>query len=185
MFERFHQDARQAVVLAQEEARRLRHGFIGCEHLLLGLAAYGTGAAADALAAAGVQVSDLRVLVTSEVAEGGDAGDPLDADALASLGIDLDAVRRTTEAAFGPGALDRSRGRFVRGHIPFTRRAKKSLELALREAQRLKHDHISAGHVLLGILREGDNAAVRVLATAGVDAGPLRDDVVRRLMAAA
>jgi ATP-dependent Clp protease ATP-binding subunit ClpA len=182
MFERFDQDARQAVVLAQEEARGLRHGFIGCEHLLLGLAAYGTGAAADALAAAGVQASGLRELVAAECR---DAGDPLDADALASLGIDLDAVRRTTEAAFGPGALDRPRGRFVRGHIPFTRRAKKSLELALREAQRLKHNHISGGHMLLGIIREGDNVALRILARAGVDAGALRDDVVRRLTAAA
>lgn len=182
MFERFHQDARQSVVLAQEEARRLRHGFIGCEHLLLGLAAYGTGTAADALTAAGLEVSGLRQRVAAEYAE---AAEPLDAGALASLGIDLDAVRRTAEAAFGPGALDHPPGRFMRGHIPFTPRAKKSLELALREAARLRHNHISSGHMLLGILREGDNVAVGMLTQAGVRADDLREDVMRRLTAAA
>jgi ATP-dependent Clp protease ATP-binding subunit ClpA len=183
MFERFHQDARQSVVLAQEEAHRLRHGFIGCEHLLLGLAAYRTGPAADALAAVGLDLANLRERVGAEYAGTGNA---LDADALALLGIDLDEVRRSAEAAFGPGALDRPPGcRGSARHIPFTPRAKKSLELALREAVRLKHREISSGHVLLGILREGGNMGTKLIADAGVRFDDLRNDVVRRLSAAA
>jgi ATP-dependent Clp protease ATP-binding subunit ClpA len=182
MFERFQQDARQSVVLAQEEARGLRHGYIGCEHLLLGLAAYRTGPAADALAAVGLDLPNLRQRVAAEFAG---TGNTLDADALALLGIDLDEVRRAAEATFGPGALDRPPGRFCGGHIPFTPRAKKSLELALREAVRLKHREISSGHVLLGILREGGNMGAKLIADAGIRFDDLRDDVVRRLTAAA
>ncbi len=181
MFERFTQDGRNSVILAQEESRRLRHGFIGPEHLLLGLAATTAGAAGEALAAAGLQISDLRLRVAAKDAE---PDEPLDAEALATLGIDLDVVRRTTEAAFGPGALDRRRG-MPRGHLPFAPDAKKSLELALREAVRLKSREIASGHVLLGILRAGDNTAVRVLADAGTDIQQLREDVIRRLSPAA
>lgn len=182
MFERFTGDARNAVTAAEEESRRLRHGFIGPEHLLLGLAARGAGPAAEALAASGLTLQSLR----ERVAAGAD--DPLDAEALACLGIDLDAVRRATEVMFGPGALDRrgSCRRWPRaGHIPFAPDAKKSLELALREAARLEHREISPGHVLLGILRAGDNVAVRTLAAAGLDVRQLRDDVIRRLATAA
>lgn len=181
MFEHFTEDARHAVRLAQEEARRLRHGFIGPEHLLLGLSAQRAGPAGEALAAAGLEITCLRDRIMAE------ADDPLDAAALASLGIDLETVRRTTEAAFGPGALDRGRRRRekIAGHIPFEPDGKKALQLALREAVRLKHRHISAGHILLGILRGGNNAAVQILTGADVDIGALRDDTIRRLAAAA
>lgn len=185
MFERFTAGARQAVVDAQKEARRMGHGFIGCEHLLLGLADAGTGPAAEALAAFGLQAEGLRGLVAEEIGLG---DDPLDADALASLGIDLDAVRRATEASFGPGALDRGRpcGRGPRaGHIPFTPRAKKSLELALRAARKMRHTGITSGHVLLGIIDQRSNAALLILRKAGVPVDALRQDVTRRLTAAA
>lgn len=121
MFERFTEDARHAVRLAQEEARRLRHGFIGPEHLLLGLLAQRAGPAGGALAAAGLEITCLRHRIIAE------ADDPLDAAALASLGIDLETVRRTTEAAFGPGALDRGRRRRGKtaGHIPLSRTGKR------------------------------------------------------------
>jgi ATP-dependent Clp protease ATP-binding subunit ClpA len=186
VFERFTSDARQAVVLAQEEARRMGHDHIGCEHLLLGLLATGSGPAADALSAFGLQAPRLRGLVAGEAGLG---SDPLDADALASLGIDLDAVRRATEASFGPGALERGKpgrpGSPLAGHIPFTPRAKKSLQLALRAAAKLRHSSITSGHVLLGILDPGNNAALLILAKAGVSPGALREDVTRRLTAAA
>ena len=162
------------------------HGYIGCEHLLLGLLDSGTGPAADALAAFGLRADQLRGLLAELVGLG---EDPLDGDALASLGIDLDAVRRATEASFGPGALDRGRcagrGPRVRGHIPFTPRAKKSLELALRAAVKMRHDTITSGHVLLGIIDQRSNAALLMLRRAGVPAGALRQEVTERLTAAA
>ena len=181
MFERFTVDARVAVQLAQEEARRLGHGFIGCEHLLLGLAAVPNGSARESLDAFGLGLDDLRERVAIMV------GSPeLDAEALASLGIDLDEVRRATEASFGPGALDRRPGKCgPGGHIPFTPRAKKALELSLRAALKMKSHEITTGHVLLGVLDTRGNAGLHVLDLAGVGVGALRADVTRRLTAAA
>src|SRR5881394_1355171 len=130
MFEQFSNEARNVVRLAQEEARRLRHPFIGTEHLLLALMVDGHGPAAQALR--DLDVADLRRRITDIV---GRPGGELDSDALATLGIDLDEVRRATEASFGPGALDsQSHHPMKSGHIPFSKRAKKILELSLRES---------------------------------------------------
>ena len=133
MFERFTDDARRAVVLAQEEAVALHHGWIGTEHVLLGVLTAG-GGGARLLAGFGVGADDVREAVVREVGRGDDGIDP---DALATLGIDLDAVRERVERSFGPGALSR-RGRCRRGgtstRVPFCARAKKALELTLREA---------------------------------------------------
>lgn len=160
MFERFTKEARETVVRAQEEARGLGAGHIGTEHLVLGVAT-GDGPAAAAL---GVTAQQLR----GEVAGGG-----LDAAALATLGIDLDEIRRRVEATFGPGALER--GRPARdGHVPFTPEAKKALELALREAVRMGDKHIGAEHLLLGVLR-GDDAGVALLRRAGADPERIRE----------
>ncbi len=180
MFERFTDSARAAVALAQEEARALGHAHIGAEHLLLALARDGQSTAGAALGARGLSAAGLRAQLAA-------AGGELDAQALAMIGIDLDQVRRATEAAFGPGALDRAaRGRAARlGHRPFTKRAKKVLELALREALRLGHRHIGSGHLLLGLVREGDGMATRLLVEAGTDLAALRSDVERRLAAEA
>ena len=106
MFERFTQDARQVVVEAQDEARRLHHGRIGTEHLLLALLMRKTPTAA-VLVRHGLTRDAVTQSVMGYVGSGA-----LDADALTSLGIDLDAVRTTVEASFGPGALD------VEGHRP-------------------------------------------------------------------
>ena len=97
--------------------------------------------------------------------------DPDEAKALASIGIDLDEVRRQVEESFGPGALDRTRaarGRFRSGHIPFDPTVKKALELSLREAIRIGHRHIGTEHVLLGLLWPGNGAAQRILAEHGL-----------------
>lgn len=183
MFERFTDEARQVVRLAQEEARRLRHPYIGPEHLLIAMLDEGHGAAAQAMTGQRLEASDVRRRVTAIVDGNRDGLDP---DALATLGIDLDAVRRVTEASFGEGALDAKGRKPARtGHIPFDKSAKKTLELALREALRLKHRRISSGHVLLGLLREHDGVAALVLADAGVDLTALRDDVTRRISAEA
>jgi ATP-dependent Clp protease ATP-binding subunit ClpA len=187
MLEKFDPDARGAIVHARSEAVRLGSDRIGCEHLLLGLLDADSGAAAGALRAAGLQARDLR----AQLAGGTDRqDDPLDADALASLGIDLDAVRRATAAAFGHGALDRvsapRRDRLrVTGGLRMTRDAKNSLALALRAAASQDDRHISAGHVLMGVLDQEDNAALTALRSAGIDPGVLRADVVRRMTAAA
>lgn len=183
MFERFTKDARGVVVRSQEEARKLGHDHIGTEHLLLAMLAHGDGTAAEALAACGTPAGDVR----RRVIEGNlDGRDPLDPEALASLGIDLDEVRRATEATFGPGALDQAGARPAkRGHIPFTASAKKTMELALRESVDLRSKQIRDGHLLLGLIREGQSLGPRTLADSGVNLSVLRDEVLRRMSEAA
>lgn len=185
MFERLTPDARLTVAAAREEAHQLHHGFIGCEHLLLALSASEGTPAASALAAFGLRTPELRERVIRLL---GPADATLDEDALASLGIDLDAVRRAAEARFGLGALDRGKGGRRRrggvGHLRFTDRARKSLELALLTAVTSGDQEISTGHLLLGVIDERDNLAVRVLTAAGVETGALRQEVARRMAAA-
>nr|WP_235036622.1 Clp protease N-terminal domain-containing protein [Actinomadura sp. K4S16] len=101
-----------------------------------------------------------------------------------SIGIDLDAVREATEQSFGEGALDVPAGkidRYRRGHIPFTPKAKKALELSLRHAIRLRQKEIRSGHLLLGLLHDEDFLSARLAAEAGVDLEALRAEV-RRLL---
>ena len=142
MFEPFTDRARQVVVLAQDEDRTLDHGYIGTEHLLLGLIREGDGVAARALE---------------------------------SLGISLDAVREQVGQIIGRGQQPPP------GHIPFTPRAKKVLELALREAQQLGHGYIGTGHLLLGLIREGSGVAAQVLVGLGADLSRARQQVVQLL----
>jgi hypothetical protein len=142
MFKRFTDRARQVVVLAQDEARRLDHNYIGTEHILLGLIREGDGVAARALE---------------------------------SLGIGLDIVRQQVEEIIGRGQQAPS------GHIPFTPRAKKVLELSLREAQQLGHDYIGTEHILLGLVREGDGVAAQVLVKRGADLNRVRQQVIQLL----
>jgi ATP-dependent Clp protease ATP-binding subunit ClpA len=109
-----------------------------------------------------------------------------DADALRSVGIDLDEVRRTVEESFGPGALERRarRGRRLgAGHIPVTAGAKKALELALREAIHLGHRSIATEHLLLGLVRDEGCSAARILATRGADRERVRAEVLRQIAA--
>jgi len=124
MFERFTSRARHVVVLAQEEARRLNHNYIGTEHILLGL-----------------------------------LGEPdgVGGRALASVGMSLESTRAEVAAIVSPGTKAPS------GHIPFTPRAKKVLELSLREAVHLQHNYIGTEHILLGLIREGEGVATQVL----------------------
>jgi ATP-dependent Clp protease ATP-binding subunit ClpA len=198
MFERFTEAARNVVVRAGAESRELNHHFVGTEHLLVALLADHDGPVAVALR--GYRVDDRQVRAEIiRLAGPGHAPDtdPLfdadaeDAAALKAIGIDLDAVRRAIEENFGPGALRLpreapKRRSFMRrfsssGHSPFTNRAKKVLELSLREAIRLKHNFIAPEHVMLGLLREGNGLAAQILAEAGVDFDKLRADLTRSL----
>lgn len=184
MFERFTKDARQAVMGAQAEARALGDRHIGTEHVLLSLLG-GGDPMARVLREAGLDTDDLRARIVRVNRSGGDV---LDSDALRSIGIDLDAVREATEQSFGEGALDVPAGklhRYARGHIPFTPKAKKALELSLRHAIRLKQKEIRSGHLLLGILHDGDFLSARLAAEAGVDLAKLRADIDRLLTAEA
>jgi ATP-dependent Clp protease ATP-binding subunit ClpA len=175
MFERFTQDARQVVVGAQAEAARLHSGRVGTEHLLLALVTRPDTACAAVLAGHGLTHDRVGASIAGQAGAG-----ELDADALTAVGIDLDAVRSSVEAAFGPGALDAGEPRRrpgAGGHIPFDPGAKKALELSLRETIALKQRSITDGHIALGILREGRGPAMKVLADLGVDAETLRRDL--------
>jgi ATP-dependent Clp protease ATP-binding subunit ClpA len=181
MFERFTLQARDVVTLAITESRDLRHCWIGTEHLLLGLLGRKDTLAAAALAGFGLDRDGVRAALVRML------GPALpDAAALETIGIDLDEVRRKVEETFGPGALERAAWRHScgrpgpRGH-PFTPRAKKVFELALRESIRLRSPSVGPEHVLLGLLREGEGLAAKILVQAGVD---LRraDAAIRRLV---
>jgi ATP-dependent Clp protease ATP-binding subunit ClpA len=182
MFERFTHKARAIVVAAQDEARAGGVHYVGTEHLVMGMLAIGEGRAYDALHAAGVTLPYVRAEAARLV--GGSSG-PLgdeDAEALRSVGIDLEEVVRSVERSFGTGALEQAGGdRRRSGHIPFTKRSKKALELALREALRLRNDYIGTEHVLLGLIREADGIGMKVLANAGVDVVAMRDRMVADL----
>jgi len=102
-------------------------------------------------------------------------GEGVAAKALESLGISLDAVRQQVEEIIGRGQHAPS------GHIPFTPRAKKVLELSLRESLQLGHNYIGTEHILLGLIREGDGVAAQVLATLGADLNRVRQQVIQLL----
>ncbi len=142
MFERFTEKAIKVIMLAQEEARRLGHNFVGTEQILLGLIGEGTGVAAKVLKSMGVNLKDARIEV---------------------------------EKIIGRGSG------FVAVEIPFTPRAKRVLELSLEEARQLGHNYIGTEHLLLGLIREGEGVAARVLENLGVNLSKVRTQVIRQL----
>ena len=164
MFERFSKEARAAVVDAQDVARQCGSPTVDSRHLLVAVLA-SSPTVRLALQTSG---SDPTAVVTRLRAELRD--DRLDEAALASLGIDLDAVRRRTEEVFGPDALEAPRRR---GHLPFTKDARKTIELSLREAIRLEQRTIRSAHLLLGLLH-ADNPGRNALIRADVDPQALR-----------
>ena len=143
----------------------LGHDHVGTEHLLLGIAAGG-----GLPASLGLDHDALRAAV-------GGSSQRLDADALAAIGIDLDAVRRAVEESFGPGALSGRRDRRG-GHVPICTKAKKALELSLREALALGDRNIGSEHILLGMTRDPDTGAARALAACGSSPAALRAAVL-------
>jgi ATP-dependent Clp protease ATP-binding subunit ClpA len=183
MFERFTEKARTVVVLAQQDARERGDSTIDTGHVLRALFAVPDNLAVMVLEGFSVRQADVQADPAARPAVSPDVS-AADADALAALGIDLDEVRKRVEEAFGPGALDGTRPpkrRFLGGHIPFAKEAKKALELALREAVALRHDYIGTEHMLLGMLR-GDGVAHDVLVGRGVQLDVARvivDELVR------
>jgi ATP-dependent Clp protease ATP-binding subunit ClpA len=190
MPEQFTGEARQVVVCASEQARRLGHGFIGGEHLLYGLAC-ADGEVGAVLRERGVTPERVEAefvrLIGPENTASGNLFDTLDRDALTTIGIDLDAVRERIEAAFGPAALApdapaprrwrRSRPGSVTGHMPLTRRAKKCLEVSRREAQAHSSGHLGAEHIALALLAMDDGVPHRILSVIGASAPRLGAEI--------
>jgi ATP-dependent Clp protease ATP-binding subunit ClpA len=172
MFERFTEEARRVVVLAQEEAREAGDPCIDGAHLLLGIATV-QGPGSRVLRRNGVDVPRLRAAIHDV----GDPNGPLDADALAALGIDLGQVRRAAESVFGAGALDdrsRRRRRRPTGHLPFTAAAKRALVGSLRAAIARGDRSIDSRHLLLGLLDAGEKRTDAVLRRLDLDPADLR-----------
>lgn len=142
MFERFTEKAIKVIMLAQEEARRLGHNFVGTEQILLGLIGEGTGIAAQVLKSMNVNLKDARIEV---------------------------------EKIIGRGSG------FVAVEIPFTPRAKRVLELSLEEARQLGHNYIGTEHLLMGLVREGEGVAARVLENLSVNVASIRTEVIQML----
>ncbi|PZF86222.1 Clp protease N-terminal domain-containing protein [Jiangella anatolica] len=199
MFERFTKEARFAVIGAQEEARELRHRSIGTEHVLLALLATPDAPGVATLTRMGVTAERGRDAVVALA--GGPALGEEDTEALKAFGIDLDEVRKRAEQAFGEGALDApledGRGKrfgvFRRGkqddgrlgHLPFTPRAKKALELSLREALARKDGSIGTQHLLLGLLRSDDQQTVALFDRLGIQPRAVREQILADLRKAA
>jgi Clp amino terminal domain, pathogenicity island component len=233
MLELFTADARTAMVHAQQHARRLGHRYVGCEHLLLAIVATGQPASA-VLREHGLTPERVEEEIVRRVGLGAGAGlfGNLDQDALAAIGIDMDAVRARIEASFGPDDLTRAgqavhrpprpsrlnprpamhgvlrslRRRRVRravpaapgprpaeatgryraagalptGHLPFTPRAKKSLENSLREAEALHDQHIGVEHLALGLLAMNSGLVPPILSALGTSEPALRAAILDR-----
>jgi ATP-dependent Clp protease ATP-binding subunit ClpA len=183
VFERFTTQARSVVTLTQQEARELGRPKIGTQHVLLGILGTSDAAGARALDALGIRERDVREDVQRFDRDRSAYSDQ-DADALRSVGIDLDEVRRTVEQTFGSGALERGAttgGRSWTGHVPLTPGSKKALELALREAIHLGHRSIGTEHLLLGLVRDDACSAARILAARGADRERVRAAVLREI----
>lgn len=226
MFERFADSAREVVVHAEKDARRLGHPYIGGEHLLLAVA--GTGEpAAEVLRDHGVtpervEAEILRVIGRGQTA---DSLGGIDRQALAFIGIDLDVVRARIEGAFGPDALTRplpagrsrrpawgkgplaeltrrrrrhrarceappTAGSFRQpstlvgaapgGHLPFTSRAKKTLQLSVCEAQTLHDNDVGVQHLTLALLALHDGVVPEILTALGAPVEELRAAILAR-----
>ena len=197
MFDRFTQSAQSVVVGAQEQARRLRHPYIGTEHLLLALLEPAAGVAAGVLRDAGVDAERVQQEVQRRVGSVPPALTDDDAAALRTIGIDLDEVLARLEQTLGPDPLtpigsDPPRRAWWRRRRPgsarslrFGPRSKKVVELALRESLALRHKHIGAEHILLALLREGDGLAAQILTDLGLDLRRLRRATLAALASAA
>jgi ATP-dependent Clp protease ATP-binding subunit ClpA len=171
MFERFSKEARGVVTVAVEEAGALGHNCVGTEHLLLGLLRLDAGAGYQVLHGAGLEADRVREVVRRRTPGNGVLTQE-DADSLRTVGIDLDVVLEHLAESFGPDAVPRAQPRRARGR--FSRPAKKTLQLALREAIWLKSRAIGSEHILLGLLRCEDSDINAVLAELGVKPEDLR-----------
>jgi ATP-dependent Clp protease ATP-binding subunit ClpA len=172
MFERFTDQARTVLVEAQAEAVETRVGFMGTEHLLIGMLREDTGLAAVILAQHGIGLPAVKEKVDAFLSEQGYVRGVDQAAALATLGIDIDAVRAAVEAAFGEGSLPDPAT-----NPPVTPRVVRCLELALAASFRWRQRYIDTEHLLVGVLEEAGGLAASVLRDLGADLASLTDAV--------
>jgi ATP-dependent Clp protease ATP-binding subunit ClpA len=163
MIERFPEPARQVFELADEESDRMQHNYVGCEHVLAGLARHPTSPVADILAAQGFDVDAIRAEL-ARLVDQGVLPPPWrnHAALLRGLGVDLSAVRQHMEESFGPDAVDRATRRALRttGWSPLCGKAhvfKQALHLAHQRRHALGHAHTGPGHILLGVLDDAEH----------------------------
>jgi ATP-dependent Clp protease ATP-binding subunit ClpA len=188
MFERFSRSARVAVVLAQEEARELNSDEIRPEHLLVGALQSAGRDLSGVLGGYGLTADAVRDRLASSGRQDEESFEA-DAEALKTIGIDLRAIRDAIDSKFGAGTYDNAlpnsgRRRRRRAHIPFTKPAKKVLELALREALAHKDNWIGCEHIVLGVLRGGDKFTIELI-TEHVDTAQVRAAIISLLDQAA
>jgi ATP-dependent Clp protease ATP-binding subunit ClpA len=172
MFERFRGNLREVVVRAKREAEDAQFPSIGTEHLLLGLLDEDAGIAYHVLHDAGFDRRQVRADIDRLVRPPILGTD--DAAALQTIGIDLDTVLARIEQSFGPGAVRAIRPSARRGPRRFSLRAKKVWELSIREAVALGDRYVGPEHLLLGLLREGEGLAAKILTDAGLRLDDLR-----------
>lgn len=204
MLERFTPAARGAIEQAAREADapNSRPRPVETEHLLLALLSEDAGIAYGVLHDAGLTAERVRADIERLTGSPSPAGilSEEDAAALRTIGIDVSAVLARVEESFGPGALDPEdgnidrqapkrgllarRGRPNQGRSRFSERGRKVLELSLREAVRLHHDYIGPEHLLLGLIREGDGLAMRIVTEAGLSPAELRTTTINALSVA-
>ena len=182
MFERFSKDARAVVVAARTQAGALGHDSVGTQHLLLGLFSPDAGAASQVLHDVGLQPDLVREVVRRRTRADGFLTED-DAESLRTLGIDLDVVLGHLAASLGPEAAVRSEPK--RRRMLFSRPAKKTLELALREAVWLKAGSIGSEYILLGLLRCDDADVNAILTEVGIKPDDLRSATLRAIGRAA
>lgn len=164
VFNRFAKEARkcaEAALRAVEEARGLGHDSVGDEDLLLGILSVDDGVASQTLTSLGV---------TSEAVR--EQSEELLSDALSSIGISLEGARRSAGDAFDMRLPEKRK-------IPFSPRAKQALDQALSEALRVGDNRITPEHILLGILRNTDGTAVRILSNLDAPVGVIEERLDR------
>jgi ATP-dependent Clp protease ATP-binding subunit ClpC len=174
MFEKFTVYAKRAIMLAEEESMALGQEFLGTEHLLLGMIGVPQSGASQVLGGHGVTLTRAREQ-TVEILR--DAGVPTSTstEALASIGIDIEEVRRRMDETFGPG-------RFRYPRPVYSPRARKMLEQTVQEAVALGQvETIDTEHMLLGMLPDTDSLGVRVLTALGLDTAALRPEILARV----
>jgi len=144
MYERFTDRARKVMAYANQEAQRLNHEYIACEHLFLGIIKEGSGVASSVLRDNNVNLEQARLEIQKLVPA-------------------------------GPEIFS------ICSKLPNTPRAKKAIEAAINAARELNHNYVGTEHILLGILREGDNIATQVLEKMGLSGGAVKASILKIL----
>ena len=182
MFERFTQETKAVLVVAQDAAIELGAQYIIPCHIFLGCAAGRESTAGEPLHDAGISVALIERTLPRT---GGTSNGDIDAEALRAIGIEVEGVRKAVEETFGPGSLEAAPDRSSRGakmhRPPFTVEAKRCLEQSLRVAVELQDQKIRPGHILLGLFRINDDLITDIVERSSATIAGLSSSVLQRL----